>query len=110
MDTKKMIVLVGLISFLEDERKLKILFLLSEDEKLTFADLRARTGLNTNNLNHRLIELRKNNIVFLHSGEYVLTKLGVNLYQLLKIIEKDPAAASIIEINNAISKALCPKQ
>jgi DNA-binding HxlR family transcriptional regulator len=51
---------------------------------LTFAELRERTYLDTNALNHALIEMKKEGFVKYSGKQYYLTKYGYTIYSALK--------------------------
>lgn len=68
---------------------MQIAEILYKDGALELKDLRQKTKLNTNDLNHRLIEMRSVDIVIKIGPQYQLTFYGAVLLDSIKKIKQD---------------------
>jgi predicted transcriptional regulator len=83
------------IAPLENPTRLKILLLIEQKPGIRFSEIRNETGLDSNNLNHHLIELKKRGFAK-SSGGYKITKYGRNASSVIKHIMDDPAMNKLL--------------
>lgn len=101
-DTKGIEKLFKVFNNLRDEKTLRVFLSLSKSNDLTLEDMRKDTGLNTVELNHRIMNLGKAHIVSSKKKNcHNLTNFGRKIALIVGNMEKDP---DVIEVVNLLKK------
>lgn len=85
----------------------KISHILQQEGAASLAELKEKTGLTTNVLNHDLIEMRKADLVIWRGRKYYITNYGALLVTAIAQIKKDIFEAPATEL---FKPALTPEE
>jgi hypothetical protein len=111
MDNGELVELLKLMSQFKNAKKLRLFFLIAEKPNLGFSQLRKEMQWDTNDLNHRLADLKLFYLIASDDGHYSLTKIGHNLHSLFKNIGNDPSAIKLSATIQAMNEILqCPRR